>query len=84
MLFIANKSREIEKNNNNLIANISKINQKIKINKIEFIAHQNSSYIKKLYSLYFQETRNYKIPKIVSIQQLSDEINNIKLVNLNK
>ena len=42
MIFIANKTREIEKKNINLKIEISKLNEDIKINKIEFITHQNS------------------------------------------
>ena len=44
MIFIANNTREIEKNNLNLKMKISKISENLKINKIELAAHQNSSY----------------------------------------
>ena len=40
MIFIANNTREIEKNNLNLKMNISKISENLKINKIELAAHQ--------------------------------------------
>tara|TARA_B100000575_G_C22899013_1_gene522728 strand:+ start:104 stop:418 length:315 start_codon:yes stop_codon:yes gene_type:complete len=80
MIFIANKTREIEKNNNNLKYEISKITENIKINKIELLTHQNSSYLKKLYHLYFFKPENKNIPKIVSIKKLSEEYNQLQLV----
>jgi len=66
MIFIANKTREIEKKNINLKIEISKLNEDIKINKIEFITHQNSSYLKKLYSLYFPISKEIIIPNVIS------------------
>ena len=45
MIFIANKTREIEKSNINLKNEILKINENIKINKIELVTHQNNSYL---------------------------------------
>ena len=79
MIFIANKTRDIEKNNNILNKQISKITEDVKINKIEFITHKNSSYLKKLYSLYFPDSKNSKLPNIVSIEQLIKKDKNIKL-----
>ena len=49
MIFIANNTREIEKNNHNLKMKISKILKNLKINKIELAAHKNSSKLKTLY-----------------------------------
>ena len=83
MIFIANKTRDIEKNNNILNKQISKITEDVKINKIELITHKNSSYLKKLYSLYFSESKNSYVPNIVSIEQLIKKDKNIKLVNSN-
>ena len=83
MIYIANITREIEKNNNKLKFEISKINKDIKINKIELATHQNSSYLKKLYYLYFTKSENNNVPNIVSINQLSPN-KNIKLVKTNK
>ena len=81
MIFIANKSREIEKNNIYLKIEIFRIKENIKINKIELITHQNNSYLEKLYSLYFQDSDKYKIPNIVSINQVFKKDQNVKLVN---
>ena len=83
MIFIANKTREIEKNNSNLKVQISKIKKDIKINKIEFITHQNTNYLKNLYSMYLFEKNDNYIPKIITIEQLLKKNQNIKLVKTN-
>ena len=83
MIFIANNTREIEKNNQNLKMKISKISENLKINMIELATHQNSSYLKILYELYFNETQNNNVPLIVKIQELSNQDKNIKLVSSN-
>ena len=83
MIFIANHTREIEKNNQNLNMKISKISENLKINKIELAAHQNSSYLKTLYDLYFHETQNNDVPLIVNIEEISNQDINIKLVSSN-
>ena len=84
MIFIANNTREIEKNNFNLQMKISNISENLKINKIELAAHQNSLYLKTLYELYFYETQNNNVPLIVKIEQISNQDINIKLVSSNK
>ena len=83
MIFIANNTREIEKNNLNLKMNISKISENLKINKIELATHQNSSYLKTLYELYFYKTQNNNVPLVVKIQEFSNKDKNIKLVSSN-
>ena len=83
MIFIANKTRELEKNNNDLKIDISQMNENVKINKIELITHKNSSYLKTLYSLYFSESKINNIPNIISFEQLSVQDKNLKLVNTN-
>ena len=83
MIFIANNTREIEKNNVYLKMKISKISENLKINKIELGAHQNNSYLKTLYELYFYDTHNNNVPLIVKIQELSNQDKNIKLVSSN-
>ena len=81
MIFIANNTREIEKNNVYLKMKISKISENLKINKIELATHQNSSYLKTLYELYFYETQNDNVPLIVKMEELSNQNKNIKLVS---
>ncbi len=83
MIFIANNTREIEKNNQNLKMKISKISENLKINKVELASHQNSSYLKTLYELYYNETQNNNLPLIVKMKELSDQDKNIKLVSSN-
>ena len=83
MIFIANNTREIEKNNLNLKMKISKISENLKINKIELATHQNSSYLKTLYELYFYESQNNNVPLIVKLKELSNQNKNIRLVSSN-
>ncbi len=83
-IFIANKTREIEKNNNSLKYEITKINKNLKINKIELTMHKNSFYLDKIYSLYFSHNKKNTSPKIITLKQFSDEKQSIKLVNINK
>ena len=83
MIFIANNTREIEKNNLNLKMNISKISENLKINKIELAAYQNSSYLKTLYELYFYGIQKNNVPLIVKMKEFSNQDKNIKLVSSN-
>ena len=83
MIFIANNTREVEKDNQNLNIKISKISEDLKINKIELATHQNSSYLKILYELYFYETENDNVPIIVKIEEVSNQDKNIKLASSN-
>ena len=83
MIFIANNTREIEKNNVYLKMKISKISEALKINKIELAAHQNNSYLKTLFELYFYEIKNNNVPLIVKLKELSNQDKNIKLVSSN-
>ena len=83
MIFIANNTREVEKDNHDLKIKISKISENLKINKIELAAHQNSSYLKTLYELYFYETQNNNVPLIVNMKEFSNQDKNIKLVSSN-
>ena len=83
MIFIANNTREIEKNNVYLKTKISKISENLKINKIELATHQNSSYLKTLWEIYFYEIQNNNVPLIVKLKELSNQNKNIRLVSSN-
>ncbi len=83
MIFIANHTREIEKNNHNFKVKISKISENLKINKIELATHQNGSYLKTMYKLYFDESQNDNVPLIVKMEELSNQDKNLKLVSSN-
>ena len=84
MIFIANNTREVEKDNQNLKTKISKVSENLKINKIELATHQNGLYLKELYKLYFYDPSegNY-IPYIVKIEKFSNQDKNIKLASSN-
>ena len=81
MIFIANNTREIEKKNKNLKIKISKISDSLNINKIELATYKNTSYLKKLYELYFFETQKNYVPQIVKIEDIISKDKNIKLVS---
>ena len=83
MIFIAKNTREIEKNNNNFKIKISKISENLTINKIELATHKNGSYLKELYKLYFYDSQNNDIPRIVKIEENTNQDKNIKLVSSN-
>ncbi len=83
MIYIANNTRELEKENNKLEIKISNISESLKINKIELATHQNSSYLKTLYELYFYESQNNNVPLIVKLKELSNQNKNIKFVSSN-
>ena len=83
MIFIANNTRVVEKDNHNLKIKISKISENLKINKIELATHQNSSYLKTLYKLYFYESQIDNVPLIVKMEDLSNQDKNIRLASSN-
>ena len=83
MIYIANKTREIEKENHNIKIKISKITEDVKINKIELITHQNESFLKKLHNLYYNQSEDNNISNILSIDQFMKRDQNLKLVNSN-
>ena len=80
MIFIANKTREIEKNNNNIQSATIKIKEELKINQLELITYKNSSYLAQLHRLYFSELTKKNIPNVLSINEFIEENKNIKLV----
>tara|TARA_B100002051_G_C16223592_1_gene386964 strand:- start:164 stop:418 length:255 start_codon:yes stop_codon:yes gene_type:complete len=84
MIFIANKTREIEKNNSKLQLKIFDLNETIKVNKIELITHQNTSYISKLYELYFSENNKSSMPNIITLKKISNHNQDVNLVNIKK
>ncbi len=83
MIFIANKTRELEKNNNNLKIQITKLNENIKINKIELNVHKKISHLNKLYPLYFSDVVKSSEPNVISINRYLNLDKNIELVKSN-
>ena len=53
LLYFSSISQEIEKENKLLEIQISKSNQQLKINEVEFSLHNQRSYLKKLQKIYF-------------------------------
>ena len=82
-IFIANKTREIEKRNFDLDIEISRMNEDIKINHIELVAHNNNSYLRSLYFLYFSEIKKNNMPNVLTLNEFLNTNDNIKLVNIN-
>ena len=80
MVHVGNKTREIEKNNNNLSIQILKIHRDIHINNIELTSHKNIDYLNKLYKIYFYETNSQSNFNIISLRELSNQDQYIKLV----
>ena len=53
LLYIGSISKQIEKENKLLEMHISKFNEQLKINQVEFSLHSRHSYLKKLQKIYF-------------------------------
>ena len=65
-------TREIEKNINIIQLKISTIEDKIKVNELEFAAHTNSEYLKKLEKIYLHIDHNKRQDvKIIGINDLN-------------
>ncbi len=84
MVFVANKTREIEKKNNHIKYQILKIQDDLKINLIELTAHKNSNYLKKMHSLYFLNKNNEREPNLFTLKQFLNNKDFYKLVNSKK
>ena len=84
MVFVANKTREIEKKNNHIKYQILKIQDDLKINLIELTAHKNSDYLKKMYSLYFLNNNNEREPNLFTLKHFQNNKDFYKLVNSKK
>ena len=81
MIFVANKTREIEKQNTKIELKINSLKDEMHINLIEFTVHQNSDYLHKLYSIYFQHSSNKTNSKKISLKEFSKLNEDFKLVN---
>ena len=67
LLFFGNITRDIEKKNLEYEKKISKINEQININEIEYNLHNNYQYLKKLQKIYF----DHNLPKETSYNRIS-------------
>ena len=85
LLYIGSISKKIEKENKLLEMQISKFNEQLKINEVEFNLHTKRSYLKKLQKIYF-DIDNIDLFENTRID-LKDfkkkELKHIYMVNLN-
>ena len=85
LLYFGDISRKIEKNNKQLILEISKYQEQLEINEVEFILYNNYSYLKQLQNIYFDfETTNSLGHNRISLQDFQNrELTNVYKVQLN-
>ena len=85
LLYFSGITKKIEKENELLEMQISKFNEQLKINEIEFILHTKRSYLKKLQKIYF-DTDNKDLLENTRIN-INDfkkkDLKNIYMVNSN-
>ena len=85
LLYFSSISKKTEKENELLEIQISKFNEQLKINEVEFSLHTNLSYLKKLQKIYF-DTDNIDLFENTRID-LKDfkkkELKHIYMVNSN-
>ena len=82
-IFLGNWTRKLEVSNDAKKNNIQKLEEQLKINKIEYSLYNNSNYLKKLHDIYFSYEEENLQNKIVYLSNISNLKNNkIILVNL--
>ena len=82
MIFIGHEARNIEIENSKLKNKINLVTQEININHIEYTFHNNTQYLKKIYSLYNSDKDSKKVSKILTVDDLKNKkYNNIQLVD---
>ena len=67
LLYFANITRNIEKENSILLSKIEKLEEQININEIEFSYYKSYEYLIKMHKIYFEisEEKNFKDRKSV-------------------
>ena len=82
-IFLGNLTRKLELSNNNKQQNIQKLEEQLRINKIEYAFYNNANYLKKLHGIYFPYEEIFLEKKIVNIKNISNiQDNEIILINL--
>ncbi len=82
-IFLGNLTRKLELSNNKKLENIEKLEEQIKVNKIEYAFYNNADYLKKLHGIYFSHEEISLEKKIVDINNISNtHVNEIMLINL--
>ena len=78
LLYFGNISREIEKQNKQLIVRISEFQEQLEVNEVEFNLYNNYSYLKQLQNIYFDfETTNSLGHNRISLQDFQNKIQEI-------
>tara|TARA_B100001250_G_C19644948_1_gene719943 strand:- start:560 stop:874 length:315 start_codon:yes stop_codon:yes gene_type:complete len=84
LIYYSNLSSKIEKKNNIIISEISKVKNQIKINEIEYIIHNDYSYLKKMQKLYNEDYNSNLInERSMSYKHFYNYANNIFKVSSN-
>ena len=85
LLYFSNVSKEIEKENKLLEMQISKFNEQLKINEVEFNLHNQFSYLKKLQEIYLDNYISdlYESTRINLKDFEKKELKNIYMVSSN-
>ena len=81
-IFLGNLTRKLELSNNVKQENIQKLEEQLKINKIEYAFYNNLNYLKKLYEIYFSYEEISLEKKIVDIRNISN-IRDNKIIFIN-
>ena len=82
-IFLGNLTRKLELSNNKKLENIEKLEEQLKVNKIEYSFYNNADYLKKLHRIYFSHEEISLEKKIVDIKNISNtKANEIILINL--
>ena len=82
-IFLGNLTRKLELSNNKKQESIQKLEEQLKINKIEYAFYNNADYLKKLHRIYFSYEETFLEKKIVDIKTISNtQANELILVNL--
>ena len=62
-IFLGNVTRKLELSNNKKLENIEKLEEQLKVNKIEYSFYNNADYLKKLHRIYFSHEENQDLKK---------------------
>ena len=75
-IYLGNLTRNLELSNDQKWENIQKLEEQLKINKIEYAFYNNVNYLKKLHGIYFSYEEISLEKKIVDIRNISNIQNN--------
>ena len=82
-IFLGNLTRKLELSNNKKLKNIEKLEEQLKVNKIEYSFYNNADYLKKLHGIYFSHEEISLEKKIVDIKNISKiQAKDLILINL--